>query len=94
MQKLGLALAMAVLLAACGSSVEGTYADEAGVTRDTFKSNGKVSLNTMGVETELDYSEEDGKVKLGSPQGALVMSILEDGSLQGPMGIKLVKQKK
>jgi hypothetical protein len=42
----------------------------------------------------MEYRVEDGKVKIGSPQGALVMPILEDGSIQGPMGIKFTKQKK
>ena len=50
-------------------------------------------MSMMGVETEMEYKVEDGKVKIGSPQGTLVMAILEDGSIQGPMGMKLTKKK-
>lgn len=87
-----IAVAIAVLLSACGAGVDGTYQDQMGVTSYTFKS-GKVILSTMGVETEMDYKVEDGKVKIVSPQGTMVMNLLEDGSIEGPMGMKLTKQK-
>ncbi|MFZ3036942.1 MAG: hypothetical protein WA112_06665 [Rugosibacter sp.] len=83
-----------ILLSACGSGLNGTYTDASGIVSYTFKSGGKVTMATMGLETEMEYRVEDGKVKIGSPQGALVMPILEDGSIQGPMGIKFTKQKK
>ena len=85
-----LAAVLAVLLSACSSGLDGTYTD--GMSSYTFKPSGKVSMKTMGVETEMDYKVEDGKVKIGSAQGALVMTILEDGSISGPMG-KLSKKK-
>lgn len=88
------AVIFAILLSACGSGLNGTYTDASGIVSYNFKSGGKVAMATMGMETEMDYRVEDGKVKIGSPQGALVMTILEDGSIQGPMGIKLTKQKK
>jgi hypothetical protein len=93
MQKI-CAIILAILLSACGSGLNGTYTDANGMVSYTFKPGGKVAMTTMGMETELDYRVEDGKVKIGSRQGALVMPILEDGSIQGPMGIKLTKQKK
>jgi len=86
------AVVLAVCLTACGSGLDGTYTDPVGITSYTFKSGGKVALSTMGVETEMDYRVEDGKVKIDSPQGTLVMTILEDGSIEGPMGIKLTKR--
>ena len=67
--------------------------DENGVLSYTFKS-GKVIQSTLGMKSEMDYKVEDGKVKIGPPQGAMVMTILKDGSIEGPMGIKLIKQKK
>jgi hypothetical protein len=87
-------VALVVFLSACSSGLDGTYTDDIGITSYTFKSGGKVAVSTMGIETELDYKVEDGKVKIGSPQGTLVMTILEDGSIRGPMGIKLTKRKK
>lgn len=87
-------IALAVLLSACGSGLDGTYTDETGIASYTFKSGGKVTMATMGIETEMEYKVEDGKVKIGSPQGTLVMTILEDGAISGPMGMKLTKQEK
>jgi hypothetical protein len=93
MKKLSVAV-LAIFLSACGSGLDGTYTDSTGIASYTFKSGGKVAMSTMGIETEMQYKVEDGKVKIGSPQGSLVMTILEDGSIQGPMGMKLTKQKK
>ncbi len=93
MKKLSVAV-LATFLSACGSGLDGTYTDSTGLGSYTFKSGGKVAVSSMGMETETDYKVEDGKVKIASPKGALVMTILDDGSIQGPMGIKLMKQKK
>jgi len=79
------------ILAACGSKLDGTYKDEMGVSSYTFKS-GKVIMSTMGVGQEMDYKIEDDKLKIISPQGTLVMNLLKDGSIEGPMGIKLTKK--
>lgn len=84
---------LALLLAACGSGIKGTYEDEAGVSSYTFESGGKVSMTVMGTETEAEYRVEDGKVKVGTPMGTVVMTIQDDGSLRGPMGMKLIKRK-
>ena len=83
--------AIAILLSACGSPIEGTYTHSLGGITYTFKS-GKVLMSAMGVSQEMDYEVEDGNVKLKLPQGTMVMKILEDGSLSAPMG-KLIKQK-
>ena len=86
-------LPLLALLAACGAKIDGTYADEMGVTTYTFKS-GKVIVSAlgMGMGTEMDYKVEDNKVKITSPQGTMVMDILADGAIQGPLGMKLVKK--
>jgi len=87
-----MALALIVSLTACGSGLNGTYTDASGMVSYTFRPGGKVTMTAMGVETETDYTVEGRKVKIGSPQGALVMTILDDGSIQGPMGMVLTKQ--
>ena len=84
-------LALSVLLAACGAKIDGTYADDMGVTTYTFKS-GKVIVSALGMGTEMDYKVEDNKVKITSPQGTMVMDILADGSIQGPLGMTLKKK--
>lgn len=94
MKKLLLASVLSLslaLLAACGAKIDGVYADQMGVTTYTFKS-GKVIISALGVGTEMDYKVEDGKVKILSPQGTMVLDILEDGSIQGPLGMKLHKK--
>jgi hypothetical protein len=91
--RIWLTLALVVTLAACGSGgIDGTYTDDSGMARYTFHRGGKVSITTMGVEAETNYEVEGQKVKFVGPQGALVMTILEDGSLQGPLGMILRKQ--
>jgi len=94
-------LFIAVSLCAFGSKLNGTYAGrlggELGVTVSyTFKSNGKVVVSALDEEHEGNYEVDGNKVKItGLPSGGtLVMTLLEDGSIQGPMGIKLTKQKK
>jgi outer membrane lipopolysaccharide assembly protein LptE/RlpB len=87
-----IAVAITALLSACGSGLDGTYTDQQGISSYTFKS-GKVIVSAMGVGSEMDYKLEDGKVKIISPQGTMVMNILKDGSIEGPMGVKLTKQK-
>lgn len=83
-----------MFLTACGSGgLSGTYSDANKFATYTFKSNGKVEVtDSGGMGAELDYKVEDGKVKLITPQGTLVMPILDDGSIQSEGG-KLVKQK-
>jgi len=90
--KIPVIISACLFLTACGSPIEGTYSDEMGVTRYTFKDDDKVYMSIMGTETELEYSVEDNKVKIGSPQGNMVFTLNEDGSLQGPMGMKLTKK--
>ncbi|HET8711596.1 MAG TPA: hypothetical protein VFM32_09480 [Spongiibacteraceae bacterium] len=84
-------VALVAFLSACGPRLSGTYSDSLGLTSLTFKSGGKVAMQTMGVETETGYEIEDGQVKIGGDKAKMVLKLLEDGSLQGPLGMKLVK---
>ncbi|MCI0505262.1 MAG: hypothetical protein L0Z73_04055 [Gammaproteobacteria bacterium] len=83
-------------LSACGSGLDGTYADQSGITKYKFESGGKVYVSMMGVETELKYEVDGDKVKIAAPgdNGANQIYTLQgDGSLSGPMGLTLTKQK-
>lgn len=86
--------AVCSVLAACGAKLEGTYTDNAGVVSYTFKSDGKVISETMGAQFELKYELDGNKIKIAMPTGAMVMTLNEDGSIDGMMGMKLTKKKK
>ncbi len=86
-----LAITAVLALAACGSKVSGTYTGP-GMNLE-FKSGGKVVQTVMGMEVEMKYEVEDNKVKLITPSGNLVLTLQEDGSIKGPMGIRLEKKK-
>lgn len=82
-------------LGSCGTSLSGKYSNSALIL--TFESGNKVLMSSPlmpAVVTELDYTIEGDKLKLKTPQGpAMILSILPDGSIQGPTGGQLVKAK-
>jgi len=83
---------VAMLLSACGAGLEGTYADGVGLTRYTFRGDGTVTMRMMGTEVEVPYEVEGDKVKVGPPDNRLVLTRQPDGSLEGPLGVKLTRQ--
>lgn len=92
-----LLLSAVVLLSACWSRsrLNGTYTarNAAGEMSYTFKSNAKVNASFMGREYEGNYEIEGNRVKItGLPgEGTQVLTLLEDGSIQG-MGMRFTKQ--
>ena len=88
-----LTLAVLFVLAACGAKLDGTYTDQTGIVSYTFTSDGKVTSEAMGVKFEQKYELDGNKVKLVMPTGAMVMTLNEDGSIDGAAG-KLTKKKK
>jgi major membrane immunogen (membrane-anchored lipoprotein) len=82
---------LTILLVACGSGLSGTYKDKESNFSYAFKS-GKVIVSIMGMASEMDYKVEDGNVKITSPQGTQVFKIVDDKTIEGPMGVKLIKQ--
>ncbi len=87
-------LAALLLLAACGPRIEGVYADPTGLTKYEFTSGGKVYMSTLGTLTELKYEVDGRNVTVHVGSANQVLTVLEDGSLQGPLGITLKKQAK
>ena len=79
---------ISLMLAACGKTLDGTYADQTGMAEFTFKGN---KLEMMGVEIE--YKIEDNKVKV-QKNGATVtlLTIKDDGTLVMPMVGELKKK--
>jgi len=93
MKKLLFVLAT-LILAACGSAIEGTYSDKLGLVEYEFRPSGKVYLRTLGTETEFNYRVDGSKVIIELPnEGNQVFNRLENGNLQGPLNISLEKKK-
>jgi hypothetical protein len=63
-----------------------------GAMQYRFKSGGNVSVAVMGIETELKYQVEGKHVKILSPQGNQVLDLLDDGTLEGPLGMKFTRR--
>lgn len=96
MRKL-LIVALLALLAACSQGLSGTWSDGMGMLSYTFASDGKVTVQTLGKSQQSHYTREGDKLKVDAPDStgeALEFTVNEDGSLQGPMGVRLYKQKK
>ncbi|HEU5217389.1 MAG TPA: hypothetical protein VFU23_01950 [Gemmatimonadales bacterium] len=90
MNRVAVLLALSVL--GCGSGMHGTYSDRMGAMQYRFRSGGHVTVAVLGIRTELEYVVEGKKVKIISPQGSQVLDVLEDGTLEGPLGMRFSKQ--
>lgn len=92
MNKLILVIATTILLSACGSSVEGTYADEGGRWELKLEADGKAILDGgVGGPGELTYEIDGDKIKLSADETNLDATFNNDGSI-GFMGEKLIKR--
>lgn len=84
--RLGSAMALVtamVMLAACGKSLSGTYADSHDVISVTFKSGGKAEMSVMGTMQEVSYEVEGDRVKMIAGNRTELWPILDDGCLKG-----------
>lgn len=88
-----LALSSALMIAGCGPGLKGTYSDPMGAMQYTFESGGTVYVSVMGMEQELKYEVDGQRVRIISPQGNQILTLQDDGSLQGPLGLTLTKRK-
>ncbi len=82
---------VAAWLSGCASGLHGTYSDPMGAMQYRFKSGGHVSVAVMGIESELRYLVEGKHVKILSPRGTQVLDLLDDGTLEGPLGMKFTR---
>jgi hypothetical protein len=80
-----------LLLAACGSGLSGQYTDNAGIMLYDFKSDGKVYVTTLGIQSAGEYEIDDDKLIIRGNNGNMVLQIKEDDTLIGPMGLVLSK---
>ena len=84
----GLAIVTALLLGACGNEISGTYTDDANVTAYEFHADGRATISVLGATVAADYTLDDDKVLVSSPQGTVVLRRSGD-HLYGPMGLEL-----
>ena len=84
---------LCLFFSSCGSGLDGTYSDQAEMMKYKFEPGGKVYISSfMGAEVELDYEVDGNKVKIGGPEGKIILTLLENGSIQGPMDVVLTKK--
>ena len=94
MKKL-LIVVLAALLAACSQGLSGTWSDSMGMVSYTFASDGKVTVEMLGKSQQSLYTRDGDMLKVQVPDSngeALEFTVNQDGSLQGPMGVRLQKQ--
>lgn len=84
---------LALLLAACGGGLEGTFEDEMGMSAYTFHGDGRVVLSSplSGVERELDYEVDGDKVRVMLSEdndATLVFTRVDEDTLSGPLNTR------
>ena len=85
-------LALCFLLSACSSKLSGEYVSADGSLTYRFESGERVHISGQEGETELKYEIYDRRIQIETPRGSQILILMEDGSLQGTRGIRLVKK--
>lgn len=92
-----LAVGLVMLLGGCSQGLSGTWSDAMGMVNYTFERDGKVTVEMLGKAQQTSYTREQDRLKVkvpGTRSEAVEFTLNEDGSLQGPMGVRLEKQGK
>jgi len=66
-----------------------------GMVNYTFERDGKVTVEMLGKAQLTSYTREDDQLKVkvpGTRSEAVAFTLNDDGSLQGPMGVRLEKR--
>jgi hypothetical protein len=77
---------LVLLLASCGSKVEGTYSNANGSVMLELKSGGDANLTLMGETMPCTYKVDGSQVSVDCKGDTTVFTIHDDGSLTGPPG--------
>jgi len=95
MKKIVIVSLLAMWLTACGSGLDGTYADENGIYHYVFEPNGKVKIREQGQLREYDYQLDGDLVLIElSEENQEILVQNDDGSLspKGITNVNLLKQ--
>ena len=71
--------------------LSGTYSDEAGAVEYEFRGD-KAYAKAFGPDVALDYTIEGDKLLIGPSGTQQVWTLKDDGSFEGPMGMRLRKK--
>ena len=84
-----------IVLAACGSQLNGTYTNQNGLAMVELRSDGKATTSLMGESHECTYKHDGRTIHLDCDGTGSDFRLNDDGSLTGPgfMGV-LTKAKK
>ena len=88
--------AVVIVLSGCGSGLDGTYAMDLGTMgklRYTFNSNGTVLIDMYGMKTESKYELDGKNIKIATPAGNTILTLVDKNTIEGGMGMKLLKEK-
>jgi hypothetical protein len=89
--KITITAGLMLLLTACSSGLSGQYSDNSGIMQYDFRSDGKVYVTTLGIQSAGEYEIDDDKLIIRGNNGNMVFQIKEDDTLIGPMGLVLSK---
>lgn len=87
------AVALALLLPACGGGLDGTFEDEQGMSALSFHPDGRVVMRSplAGVEQELAYEVDGDRIRVrlsDDAAAALVLTRVDADTLSGPVGMR------
>ncbi len=88
-----LAATSLLVLAACGSGIEGKYTDKENVIEFNFKTSGVVEVMTMGIGREAKYTRDGDSIKIDFGNENIIVKLDQSGCIQYPMLGKLCKSK-
>ena len=79
-----------LVLGACAQPPRGAWTDEAGAGRYVFGDDGQVSISLAGAQHQGRYTRQDERVRIELATGSVLeFQLQDDGSLLGPMGVRL-----
>ncbi len=87
------AVALGLLLSACGGGLDGTFEDEHGMSVLSFHPDGRVVMSSplAGVEQELAYEVDGDRIRVRLSEdaaAALVLTRVDADTLSGPVGMR------
>ena len=89
---------LVLLLEGCSAKLNGTYtmATNIGKSSLIFDGSNKVIMDFAGTKLEVQYKIDGKNIKIdnGPGMGVMILTMIDDKTIDGPMGMKYVKIKK
>ena len=84
----------AVLVAGCGSKLNGTYTNASGIAMLELKSGGKATMGLGGEAKDCTYTEDGKQIRLTCFGEQISLRINDDGTLFAPGFVGVMKKSK